>query len=250
MPMINFEEFKNNCCQEIKALQDEFLKVYDINSYEHWFYDDAIGVFHFKSDDGRDLYFNYVNVGSYSTKTNTWMWAWNNNTTVKQVTTGLEKVKAFGEANRYNDLNEGLLNGDEFTGWELTSVTAKLLSAIGTYRVPHEHLFIYFVFTNEITQEQYDALKAKYIACDIHGTSRMAFVCQHLITASHRGFHEAFESNPLIEPEEDYQAWCDECEKVREQEGEWNDTSMAFANIKVVCDQCYFEIKKRNVKHC
>ena len=67
-----------------------------------------------------------------------------------------------------------------------------------------------------------------------------------MINNDNAGFHEAFESNPLIEPYDDYQAWCDECEKERLKEGEWNDKSMAFADIKLVCDQCYFEIKKRN----
>lgn len=243
---IPFEEFKSICCQKIKSLQDEFIKVYDINSYEHWFYDHGIGVFHFSSDDGRNLYFKYVDVGSYSTKTNTWMWSWHNESTPTHVTKGLEKVKTFGEKNHYNDLTEGLINADEFTGWELTSITAKLLNAIGAYRIPRDHLFIFFIFTSEITQEEYEALKERYIECDTHGTSRMAFVCQHLINASHRGFHEVFESNPLIEPEEDYQAWCDECEKAWEKEGEWNETFKAFTNTKIVCDQCYFEIKRRN----
>ena len=45
----------------------------------------------------------------------------------------------------------------------MTSIASKLLNAIGAYRVPHEHLFIYFIFTNELTQEEYEALKGKYI---------------------------------------------------------------------------------------
>ena len=50
MIMINqdFENFKNECVEQLSALQDEFMKVYDINSYEHWYYDHGIGAFHFK----------------------------------------------------------------------------------------------------------------------------------------------------------------------------------------------------------
>lgn len=73
-----------------------------------------------------------------------------------------------------------------------------------------------------------------------------AFVCQHLLNSHNVGFHEAFESNPLIEPHDDYQAWCSTCENEHLKEGEWNDKSMAFADIKVVCNECYFEIKERN----
>jgi hypothetical protein len=130
------------------------------------------------------------------------MWSWDNNSTPKHVTKGLQKVKEYGEKNKYNDLSQGLLeNGDEYTGWALTAITAKLSNAIGAYRIPHEHLFIYFIFTNELSQEQYEELKNKYVECETHGTSRVAFVCQHLLKGSGLGFYEAFESNPLIEPD-------------------------------------------------
>lgn len=66
---------------------------------------------------------------------------------------------------------------------------------------------MYFVFTNELTQEEYDELKNKYIQCTTHGTTRVAFVCQHLNKDMYTEFHEAFKSNPLIKPDDDYQAW-------------------------------------------
>lgn len=242
-----FEQFKDECVEQLSSLQDEFMTLYDINSYEHWFYDHGIGAFHFKSDDGRNLYFEYVYVGSYSTARHTWMWSWNNESTPKHVTKGLEKVRKYGEENNYHKLSNGFLdNGDEYTGWELTAIAACLLPVIGAYRIPQEHLFIYFVFTNELTQEEYNALKEKYITCDIHVSGRIAFVCKHLLKGHNLGFHEAFESDPLLEPGDDYQAWCDKCEKARKKEGEWNETSMSFAKIAMVCDQCYFEIKNRN----
>ena len=242
-----FQNFKDECVEHLSSLQDEFIKLYDINSYEHWFYDHGIGTFNFKSDDGRNLYFKYVDVGSYSTKRDTWMWSWHNKSTPKHVAKGLEKVRDYGEENNFNDLTQGLLeNADEYTGWAIAAITAKLLNAIGAYRIPQEHLFIHFVFTNELTQEEYDLLKDKYIECDTHGTSRVAFVCQHLLKGSNLGFYETFDSNPLLEPEDDYQAWCDDWEKAWEKEGEWNETFKAFVKLKLVCDQCYFEIERRN----
>lgn len=127
----------------------------------------------------------------------------------------------------------------------MTAISTKLLSTIGAYRIPQEHLFIYFIFTNELTQEEYNELKNKYVNCSNHIADRAAFVCQHLLDNMSTGFHEAFDSAPLIEPDDEHQAWCDQCEKIRFMEGEWTDTAMAFANIKVVCNQCYFDIKER-----
>jgi hypothetical protein len=68
----------------------------------------------------------------------------------------------------------------------------------------------------------------------------------HLNKDTYTGFYEAFESYPDMNPEDDLQAWCEACEEVRAEEGEWNERSEPFAKIRLVCDQCYFDIKKRN----
>jgi hypothetical protein len=86
----SFEDYKSQCVTDLMSLQPEFIKLYDINSYKHWFYDHSTAAFHFKSDDGRNLYFKYVDVGSFSTKTNTWNWSWDNDTTPKHVSYALE----------------------------------------------------------------------------------------------------------------------------------------------------------------
>ncbi len=59
-------------------------------------------------------------------------------------------------------------------------------------------------------------IKDKYIDCERHIGGRIAFVCQHLIQEKYVGFYEAFEtieSEPPLDPDDDYQAWCGKCEK-------------------------------------
>jgi hypothetical protein len=242
----SFSQYRDMCVEEISSLQDEFKKVYDLNNYERWSFDEDFGVFHFESDDGRALYFKYSLVGSFSEKTSTWKWSWDNEHLKASERRRVDEVKTFGEQNDFTSLTTGLIGADEYTGWEMTSICAKILSAIGVYRFTQEHLTFYVIFTNELTKEQYDSWRKHAVTCESHGTSRAAFVCQHLNKDVFTGFHEAFESNPLIEPDDDYQAWCDECEKIREQEGEWNDVSEGFAKIRLICDQCFFEVKQRN----
>lgn len=241
-----FGEYRNKCVDEISSLQDEFKKLYNLDSYEQWFFDEDFGVFRFESKDGRKLYFKYSLIGSFSAKTSTWKWSWDNEHIKPTERKGIEQIRIFGHENDYNLLTTGLIEADEYTGWEMTSISAKILSAIGVYRFTEDHLTFYIVFTGELTREQYDCWKERAVTCESHGTSRAAFVCQHLSKDTYTGFHEAFESNPLIEPDDDYQAWCDECEKIRLQEGEWNDVSEGFAKIRLICDQCFFEIKRRN----
>jgi hypothetical protein len=92
-------------------------------------------------------------------------------------------------------------------------------------------------------------IKEQTITCERHGANRMAFVCQHLSTETQTGFEEAFPSYKGMELEEDddLQAWCDQCELERLRTDGWNDESTKFAGIKLVCEDCYFEIKEFNL---
>lgn len=90
----------------------------------------------------------------------------------------------------------------------------------------------------------------KTISCEQHGAKRIAFVCQHLIKSDNNGFEEAFPTFKGMElgDDDDFQAWCDKCEIERLRTNGWNDESTKFANIKLVCEDCYFKIKEKNLK--
>ncbi len=44
----NFEHYKNDCLTDLMSLQPEFMKLYNINSYENWYYDHRIGKLNIK----------------------------------------------------------------------------------------------------------------------------------------------------------------------------------------------------------
>lgn len=245
----DFETYANATCEEFQPIQSAFIDLYDINSYKNWYYDHGYGVFEFRDGSGPDLYFKYADVGSFSTRHNTWMWSWDNESTPMPVKKLMAKVKAYGEANGYDDMTTGLIDGDEYTGWAMTSITAKLLNAIGAYRAPFDHLHAYFAFLNQITEDQFDEIKRNTIQCEDHTSARMALVCQHLINADNKGFHEAIDSDAIKDDDDTFQAWCDDCERLYPQEQDLSDKFKAFADMKVVCEECYFEIKKRNINN-
>ncbi len=80
--------------------------------------------------------------------------------------------------------------------------------------------------------------------CSIHGDKRPAFICKHLFGGEGLGF---IESEEPVDPEWPFKnAWCSECNKVLEREGQWNDMSENFAGVMAICEGCYQDIKKRN----
>lgn len=86
--------------------------------------------------------------------------------------------------------------------------------------------------------------EVNYIECYEHGRQEEAFVCQHIIQTLKDGKPRGF----LWSSEQDVQrpdAWCHECnEKVRATDWEWTEENERFANIQIICAECYDKAKE------
>ena len=251
MNTLDYNNFAKTCVEELKVLQENFQNEYNVDWYENWFYNQSTGLLTFSTGD-KEINFKYFDVGSFSEKSNTWEWSWDNDSTPESIKEKVNIVKEFGQKSNFSKLTTGYFDSDEFEAWEFAAIAAKLTNGIGVYRpVNDRQLKIFFVITEFINNETAKNIKDKYVDCGTHTYQRRAFVCKHLNKTTKVGFEEAFETFDDMElsEDDDFQAWCNECETMRQKEGEWNDNSMAFANIKVVCEKCYFEMKEVNLGH-
>ncbi|MBG8553553.1 hypothetical protein I5L79_08345 [Hymenobacter sp. BT594] len=247
MGKVPYIKFAKNCVTDLMDTQNELESIYPIHEYENWFYNQATGLLTFSTGDD-ELNFKYVNVGSFSKKFNTWKWSWDNEHTLSKVKDDILHVKEFGEKHGYEKLTGGYFASSEHEAWEFTAITAKLMKGIGAYRPTSEHLLIFMVLTEFVDNETAKDIKDLYVECDKHEYRRRAFVCSHLMAREEVGFEEAFDTYENMELyDDDYQAWCNECEKIRRREDGWNKKSMEFADIRVVCEKCYFEMKEINL---
>ena len=242
-----YQEFANENCHRLTEIQNNFKAKYAIDSYENWYYTQASEVLRLYSDD-KEIFFKYIPVGTYSRNTNTWLWAWSNKDSVEPRKLRTLKIKELGEQLKFENLTNHHFEGDEYIGWELTSISFHQLGGIGTYRVVSDHLEIYFILTHVIEKTEVEKIEHKLVKCETHGKMRSAFICQHLNNNNKTGFEEAFDSYKGMELDDDdeFQAWCDECEIQRLKTDGWNDESMKFAKIQLVCEGCYFTIKEFN----
>jgi hypothetical protein len=86
--------------------------------------------------------------------------------------------------------------------------------------------------------------ESRIVHCGEHGERRPTFVCRHLLGGSARGF---FEGQPnSVEDSDERCAWCEECERIRQKHGGWNDESEAFAGVTMICDLCFDATRLRN----
>jgi molybdenum cofactor biosynthesis enzyme MoaA len=84
----------------------------------------------------------------------------------------------------------------------------------------------------------------KTVHCARHGDRREAFICDHLLSGTRQVFF--IDSDDVANPHPD--AWCLKCERIRlAHGGKWNETSEALIKVRLVCGDCYEEIKGKNV---
>jgi hypothetical protein len=77
------------------------------------------------------------------------------------------------------------------------------------------------------------------IHCERHGSRPFAFVCQHLVNGSGRGFWHS-DNGPYPD------AWCSDCDALMMQTGRWTAKAERAAGISIVCCRCYVNIRRRN----
>lgn len=249
--IIDYKEFANSELSKLIPIQEKFKEEFKIDSFSNWFYDSESELLRLYNNDEDEVFFKYIPIGTYSLASKTWMWSWFNNYSEEKNRFETLKIKQFGEEFHYKKLFEGTFPSDEYDGWEFLAISQTILNGIGCYRVENENLNIYFLLINKVDSREnpkIKKLKQKTVDCENHGFGRPAFVCQHLDKETAQGFEEAFETYYGMElnEDEDFQAWCDECEKIRIKYDGWNKESEKFAGIKMICEECYFEMKEAN----
>lgn len=75
-------------------------------------------------------------VGSYSTTSKTWLWAWANDSIASALSQDSLRVKAFGLNHRLRKLTEAKWPANEKDGWEMTTFQAYVVGAEAMYRTP------------------------------------------------------------------------------------------------------------------
>jgi hypothetical protein len=132
----------------LQQQQAQTWATFDIDSYEHYHYDQETGKLVFSSNDIVHVISDFQVVGSVSTRSNTWLWAWANESILSGVRQAAEAVRAFGEREQITEVVEPYWPADETDGWAMTALTAYLTQAKGGYRCPDDHGFVYVVFTD------------------------------------------------------------------------------------------------------
>jgi hypothetical protein len=238
-----YSTFRHEAVHRLKDLNKKCEEEFRISSWPRWDYDFDRGTLTFSQDGQPKVVASIQVVGTTSISGGTWLWGWANQHIPPCATQELVKVRSFGEIQKLSELTQAKQPDDEFLGWELTAVAAKVLGAKGAYRCPGENGFIYLIYSSlAFASDLPDAgLESNRLNCSTHGVGFTTYVCEHLLADPAQKWFSAEINDDNKWPD----AWCTACDVFFQQEGEWNERNESKRKIDILCHHCYETLRPR-----
>ncbi len=243
-----FKQFRHESVHALSDLNDRCDERFRITSWPRWDYDLNAGKLVFSEEGTPKVIASVQVVGTTSTASNTWLWGWANENFPGSVTARICEVRAFGEREGLPQLTKPALPDDEYLGWEMTAIAARVIGAKGGYRCPYDSGFTYLVYTDlnfadsGADAQPLPAPSHGAVDCELHGLGRPTYVCEHLVAEPKQ---EWFCDLPTAaNPWPD--AWCARCDEVYQERGEWNEKNEGRIRIKLLCHRCYESLRRQD----
>jgi hypothetical protein len=121
--------------QDVQAASDQH---WGWRSLDHWDFDQAERSLTFSSDEGPQVVATVELVGSYSTTSRTFQWAWQTFPEGAPQTREIARLRVFGDVRGISQLATPKWSCDEGDAWEMASLAGYILGSEGLYRAPFE----------------------------------------------------------------------------------------------------------------
>jgi len=239
----DYAKFRHDAVHDLMRLNDSCERDFRISQWPQWHYDLDRGTLSFLQDGLPRVVASIQVVGTTSEKEGTWLWSWANESIPASVTGVIRTVREFGEKEGVSQLTASSSPLEEHVGWEMTAIAAKVLGAKGGYRCPDEKRFMYVIYTDiSFAIPSTNPSATRRIVCGSHGTGYETFVCEHLLSNPKQPWisDEASEQNRWPD------AWCADCEKLFQEQGEWNSQNEPKTSIRLICHYCYESLRSRS----
>ncbi len=141
--LAHWQHYVAACCEKMKASQSKLWEEYQLGGYSRWDWEQSSGELVFSDQDGPKVIAKIEFIGSVSTTSKTWLWAWANFHILESVRSKIIAVRDFGEKNGYPKLVVPKWPADEIDGWNMAVIAADVLGARGVYRTPGEEGFTF-----------------------------------------------------------------------------------------------------------
>jgi hypothetical protein len=140
-----FEELIEEAQVYLRTRQAELDTEYRLAQWPRYDWDQETRQLKFSENGVPKVVADIQFVGSISTESDTWLWAWANDTVDPPLSSTMRVVREYGEKHGFDHLTSKKWHAHEIDGWEMTSIAAYLLKARGAYRTPKESGFTFMI---------------------------------------------------------------------------------------------------------
>lgn len=146
MKSAQFEEMVTKARQRTQESIEATTVEFGLGTYEHYKIDLPTAKIHFFDGDGVERVHADIQVaGSWSPESESWLWAWDNESIPEAASVRMAAVRSFGEENETEQLSESFYPCDEGEAWSMASVASQILDAQCVYRVARPTNQVFFL---------------------------------------------------------------------------------------------------------
>jgi hypothetical protein len=131
-----FDEFVDKCYEEMEQKQEKLFKIYNIGTYDKYWFEQTTKNLQFKNSDKVLLEFNIVCIGTWAHQKSTWMWGWANESFTNEIREDSAILRGLKEHTGYGVFEKIGFECDEGMAYESVAMTVNYLNALGMYRIP------------------------------------------------------------------------------------------------------------------
>jgi hypothetical protein len=142
-----YRKFVMLASDELEEKQNVLMIDFEIGTgaFADYFCDQTTGTLQFLDDRKRvGLEATITPIGSFSAKTNTWLWGWANQSILPELRAKAEKLKGLKEITGKMMFTTRKLRATEVRAWRMASLAVMHLKAMGCYRTPVKHLYFFW----------------------------------------------------------------------------------------------------------
>lgn len=139
-----FEQFLADCTEALRRKNTALEEDHGLGRFARWDHDSHTALLTFSNPDS-DLVVEAAttSIGSYSLKTNTWLWAWANQSLPESEREKSSALAQLYERTGMRVFGDAHIDCDEYLAWELAAASVEQLDSLGCYRAPSGHLWIF-----------------------------------------------------------------------------------------------------------
>jgi len=139
-----FDAFVEQAVDQLQRKQDILIESNRLGTYPDYWFQQETGTLQFKEADGKvAVEASIIPIGSFSTRSETWQWAWANQSVIGPLREKAESLKGLYDLTGMEVFQMPNVEADEDMAVDFAAMSVLYLESLGSYRIPMDHLMVF-----------------------------------------------------------------------------------------------------------